>query len=61
MITNLVFIKYVEDKGGKLGGVSEREELLVNLLKAHGIQLPTGTIFNETFVPVRIKHRERLF
>lgn len=58
LITNLVFIKYIEDKGGKLGGISEREELLVYLLKAHCIQLPTGTIFNETFVPTDT-NRER--
>lgn len=53
LITNLVLIKYIEDKGGKLGGISKREELLVYLLKAHGIQLPTGTIFNEAFVPTK--------
>lgn len=60
LITNLVFIKYIEDKGGKLGGISKREELLVYLLKAHGIQLPTGTVFNEAFVPTKTS-RERLF
>lgn len=51
MITNLIFIKYIEDKWGKLGGIPKRKELLINLLKARSIQLPTRTIFDEAFVP----------
>lgn len=51
LVTNLVFIKYIEDKGGELCGISKRKELLVYLLKAHRIQLPTWAIFNEAFVP----------
>lgn len=51
LITNLIFIKYIEDKGGKLGGISKGKELLIYLLKAHSIQLATWTIFNEAFVP----------
>lgn len=49
--TNLIFIKHVEDKGSELGGVPERKELLVNLLKACSIQLPARAIFDEAFVP----------
>lgn len=51
LITNLIFIKYIEDKGGKLCGISERKELLIYLLKADSIQLPTWAIFDEAFVP----------
>lgn len=50
-ITNLVFIKYIEDKRSKLGGIPKREELLINLLEACSIQLATRTIFDEAFVP----------
>lgn len=50
-ITNLIFIKYIEDKGSELGGIPERKELLVNLLKPCSIQLPTRAIFDEAFVP----------
>lgn len=59
MITNLIFIKYIEDKGGKLGGISKGKELLVYLLKANSIQLPTGTIFNEAFVPKKKKGAQK--
>lgn len=59
LMTNLVFIEYIEDKGGKLGGISEGKELLVYLLEAHSIQLPTRTVFNEAFVPEKqSRHRE---
>lgn len=51
MNTNLILIKYIEDKRGKLRWISKRKELLVYLLKAHGVELPTWTIFNEAFVP----------
>lgn len=51
MITNLVFIKHIEDKGGELCGISEGKELLINLLEAHSVQLPARTVFNEAFVP----------
>lgn len=51
MITNLIFIKYIEDKRSKLGGIPKREELLINLLEACSIQLATWTIFDEAFVP----------
>lgn len=51
LFTNLIFIKNIEDKGGKLCGISKREKLLVYLLKTHSIQLPTRAIFDETFVP----------
>jgi len=58
LITNLIFIKDIEDKGGELCGISKRKELLVYLLKAQRIQLPTGTVFNEAFVPgTQKKHR----
>lgn len=60
-ITNLVFIEHVEDKGGELGGISEREELLVYLLKAHSVQLPTGTVFNEPFVPTETSREREYF
>lgn len=49
----LVLVKDVEDKGGKLGGVAEREELLVDLLKASGVQLTTGAVFNKTLIPAK--------
>lgn len=48
---NLVFIKDVEDKRSKLGGVTKREELLVDLLKAHSIQLTAWTVLYKAFVP----------
>lgn len=48
---HLVLIKDVEDKRGELGGVPEGEELLVDLLEAGSIQLPTGAIFDEAFIP----------
>lgn len=51
LITNLIFIKYIEDKWGKLGGIPKRKELLIDLLKACSIQLPARTIFDEAFVP----------
>lgn len=51
LITNLIFIEHIEDKGGELRGITKRKELLVYLLKADSIQLPAGTILNETFVP----------
>lgn len=47
----LVLVKDIEDKGGKLGGVAEGEELLVDLLKASCVQLTTGAIFNKTLIP----------
>lgn len=50
-IKNLVFIKDVEDKRSKLGGVTKREELLVDLLKAHSIQLTAWTVLYKAFVP----------
>lgn len=63
-ITNLIFIKHIEDKGSELGGIPERKELLVNLLKPCSIQLATGAVFDEAFVPDHnkaeiqvIKHR----
>ncbi len=51
VVTNLILIKHVENKGGKLCWVSKRKELLINLLKADGIQLTTWAIFDEAFVP----------
>lgn len=50
-ITNLIFIKYIEDEGSELGGIPKGKELLVNLLKPCSIQLPTRAIFDEAFVP----------
>lgn len=57
MITNLIFIKDIEDKGGELCRISKWKKLLVNLLEAHSIQLPTGAIFDEAFVPKQMKNR----
>ena len=37
VILYLVLIKHVEDKQSELGGVSEGEELLVDLLEAHSV------------------------
>lgn len=51
LITNLIFIKYIEDKWSEFGGIPKRKELLINLLKTHSVQLPTWTIFDEAFVP----------
>lgn len=51
LITNLVFIKNIEDKWSKLGGIPKRKELLVDLLKTCSVQLPTWAIFDEAFVP----------
>lgn len=48
---HLVLIKDVENKRGKLSGVSKGEELLVDLLEAGCIQLPTGAVLDEAFVP----------
>lgn len=48
---HLVLVKHVEDKRGELGGVSEREELLVDLLEARRVQLPAGAVLDETLVP----------
>lgn len=48
---HLVLIKDVEDKRSKLGGVSEGEELLVDLLEASSIQLPAGAVLDEALVP----------
>lgn len=50
-VPNLVFIKHIEDKRSKLGGISKRKELLVDLLEAHGVQLTARTVLNEAFVP----------
>lgn len=47
----LVLIKHVEDKQSELGGVSKREELLVDLLEAHSIELTTRTVLDEALVP----------
>jgi len=49
----LVLVKDVEDKGCKLGGVAEGEELLVDLLKASCVQLTTGAVFNKTLIPAK--------
>lgn len=51
VITNLIFIKYIEDKWSKLGGIPKRKELLINLLETCSVQLATRTIFDEAFVP----------
>lgn len=59
-ITNLIFIEHVEDKGGELCGVSEGKELLVNLLEAHGVQLPARTVLNEAFVPAEQSTRNAI-
>lgn len=48
---HLVFIKDIENKRGELSGVSKREELLVDLLEARRVQLPTGAVLDEAFVP----------
>ena len=48
---HLVFVKDVENKRSKLGGISEWEELLVDFLEACGIQLPAGAVLDEAFVP----------
>lgn len=48
---HLVFIKDVENKRGELGGVSKREELLIDLLEARRIQLPAGAVLDEALVP----------
>lgn len=50
-VPHLIFIKDVEDKRGELSGVSEGKELFVDLLEAHGVQLSTGTVLDEAFVP----------
>lgn len=51
LTTNLIFIKYIEDKWSELGGIPKRKKLLINLLKTCSVQLPTWTIFDEAFVP----------
>ena len=48
---HLVFVKDVENKRGEFGGVSKREELLVDLLEARCIELPAGAVLDEAFVP----------
>ena len=62
VISYLILIKHVKDEGSKLGGVSEGEELLVDLLKARGVQLSAGTVLNEAFIPAHewTRGRKRL-
>jgi hypothetical protein len=48
---HLVFVKDVENKRGKFGGVSKWEKLLVDLLEACCIQLPARAVLDEAFVP----------
>lgn len=49
----LVLVKDVEDEGGKLSGIAEGEELLVDLLEASGVQLSAGTVLDEALIPGR--------
>lgn len=49
--TYFVLVKNIEDKCGKFSWVSKGEELFVDLLETGSIQLATGTIFDEAFIP----------
>lgn len=51
VLTCLVLIKDIEHEGGEFGWVTKGEELLVDLLEAGSIELPTGAVLDKALVP----------
>lgn len=56
--THFVLVEDVENKGGEFGGIAEGEELLVDLLKAGGVELPAGAVLDEALVPAEEGQRD---
>lgn len=52
--------KDIENKRGELGGVPKWEELLVDLLEACCVQLPTGAVLDEAlYLEVEARREDR--
>lgn len=56
--TYFVLVEDIENKGGEFGGIAEGEELLVDLLKAGGVELPAGAVLDEALVPAEEGQRD---
>lgn len=51
--TYFVLVEDIENKGGEFGWVAKGEELLIDLLKAGGIELPAGAVLDKALVPAK--------